>query len=77
MARAWETPEVKEWDPRDRWYSKDTRRQDAIRARRFRVEDFKEHDSRRGSARKWMIATDLSDLEEEYRIKNSYEGLLD
>jgi hypothetical protein len=77
MARAWETTEVKEWDPRDKWYSKDTRRQDALNARRFRVDSFEEHDMRRGSARKWMTCEDLSDLAEEYRILNNYEGLLD
>lgn len=77
MAREWEVPYEKRWDTNDSYYTVSTRRQDAVRKRRFHPADLKEElDLRSGHGRRWLRVNDIKYLEEELRVKNNFDGLI-
>lgn len=76
--RDWESPEVKQWDNNDDYYTRDTRRMDALEARRFNPASLEpELDGRYGSRRRWMYVNDAKYLKEEFIILNTFDGLVD
>jgi hypothetical protein len=77
MAREWETAPVERLDPRVKHYRKFNRRQLALNERRFRPELLMEDDLRGGDGRRFLLDDGFGDLDEVFRVKNTFEGLID
>lgn len=77
MAREWEEPQVEKFDPRATHYVKYNRRMDYLQERRFDPSSLIEQDLRSGDTRRFLQDDGTGDLNEVYRVKNSFEGLVD
>lgn len=80
MAREWEVSPREMFDERAvdlGYYRRHNRRTEALNERKFRPEQFKEHDLRRADSRRFMQDDGYGDLDEVRRVKDSFEGLVD
>jgi hypothetical protein len=79
MAREWEEAPTEVFDQRvdGVLYRRYNRRTAALEERRFNTEDLSDQDLRRGDTRRFLTDDGYGDLNEIYREKNTFEGLID